>query len=147
MILEKMWITIFLLRIEFTILWHDSFRKMFIALMTLNKTKKKTLQYGRGLSQSNVFFCFVQVLSLDEMIFIKVKEKNCLQDERASFNTSCCTVFIEAVSLARWYVIAAVIGFLKWRHNIPPFPKAASEVGVNMWRDVKHEVGLWTVNN
>ena len=31
--------------------------------------------------------------------------------------------------------------FLKGRCNIPPFPKAATGVGVNMSRDVKHEVG------
>ena len=39
--------------------------------------------------------------------------------------------------------------YLKGRCNIPSFPKsrhlAATGVGVNMWRDVKHEVGLWTV--
>ena len=33
----------------------------------------------------------------------------------------------------------------KTKRNIPPFPKATSEVGVNMWRDVKLKVGLWTV--
>ena len=35
--------------------------------------------------------------------------------------------------------------FLKRRLNIPPFPKAATEVGVNMRCDIKHDVGLWTV--
>ena len=35
--------------------------------------------------------------------------------------------------------------FLKPRRNVPPFLKAASEVGLNMWRDVKLKVGLWTV--
>ena len=34
---------------------------------------------------------------------------------------------------------------LKRRYNIPPFPKAASDVGVNMWHDVKHEVEQWAV--
>ena len=91
-------------------------------------------------------FCSSSIIGW-EMIFTRVKKKIGLQDERASFNTSCCTMFIGAVSLARWYVIAAVIGFLKLRRNIPPFPKAASEVGVNMWRNMKRKVGHWSADN
>ena len=35
--------------------------------------------------------------------------------------------------------------FLKRRHDIPPFPKAATEVGINMRRDMKHQ--SWAMNS
>ena len=73
--MEKMWIMIFLLRIEIMILWHDFFHKMFIALMNLNKTKKKKHCSMAGAyyyaSAKAMFFCFVQVLSLDEKWFLQ----------------------------------------------------------------------------
>ena len=57
--------------------------------------------YASAILQSNVFFLFKFYHWMRNDFYKSKKKKVSLQDERASFNPSCCTVFIGAVSLAR----------------------------------------------